>query len=66
MPMEFRLELMAIIRSDFSDPEWELFYDVICKVDRIGLRIFWPSPLKVVHFKSYRFGYFELEGARYG
>ena len=40
MPMEFRLEFMTIIRSDFSDPEWELFYDVIDEVDRIGLRMF--------------------------
>ena len=37
MPMEFRLEFMTIIRSDFSDAEWELFYDVIDEVDRIGL-----------------------------
>jgi hypothetical protein len=37
MPMELGLELMAIIGSDFSYPEWELVADVIDKVDCVSL-----------------------------
>jgi len=40
MPMEFCLELMSIIRSDFLYPEWEPFYDVINEVDCICLSMF--------------------------
>jgi hypothetical protein len=39
MPMELGLELMTIIGSDFSYPEWELVDDVIDKVHRISLCI---------------------------
>lgn len=37
MPVELGLELMPIVGSDFFDAEWELFDDVIDKVDRVGL-----------------------------
>lgn len=39
MPMEFDLELMAVIRPDSGDAERELFNDVVNKVDRIGLGV---------------------------
>ena len=63
MPMEFCLELMAIVRPDFSDAEWEFFNDMINEVDRVGLGVFLvnfqrPNPrciidscmLKTAHF----------------
>jgi hypothetical protein len=37
MPMELGLELMTIIGSDFSYPEWELGDDVIDKVLSVSL-----------------------------
>lgn len=53
MPMEFGLEFMAIIRLDFTDAEWELFNDMINKVDRIGLCVLFvnlqrPNPRSVI------------------
>ena len=40
MPMEFGLELMAVIRPDFTDAERELFSDVVGEVDGVGLGMF--------------------------
>jgi hypothetical protein len=37
MPVELGLELMTIIGSDFSYPEWELVDDVIDKVLSVSL-----------------------------
>ena len=37
VPVEFGLELMAIVGSDFADAERELVDDVIDEVDGIGL-----------------------------
>ena len=53
MPMEFGLELMAIIRPDFADAERELFNDVVNKVDCIGLGVLFvnlqrPNPRCVI------------------
>ena len=44
---------MAIIRLDFTDAEWELFNDVINKIDRIGLGVLFvnlqrPNPRRVI------------------
>src|SRR5580698_2904341 len=44
VPMEFGLELMAIIGPDFPDTERELGDDVIDEVDRIGLSVFVIDP----------------------
>lgn len=40
VPMELRLEFMAVIGSDLTDAERELFDDVIREVDGIGLSMF--------------------------
>ena len=40
MPMEFGLELVAIIRPNFTDAKRELFDNVINEVDRACLRVF--------------------------
>ena len=40
VPMELGLELMAIVGSDFLNPEWELFDDVIDEVLSVGLCVF--------------------------
>ena len=40
MPMEFGLEFVAIIRTDLTNAEWELFNDVINEVDCVCLRVF--------------------------
>lgn len=37
VPVELRLELIAIVSSDLVDAEWELFNDVLHEVDRVGL-----------------------------
>ena len=37
MPMEFGLEFVAIIRTDFTNAEWELFDDVVNEVDGVCL-----------------------------
>ena len=37
VPMEFGLELMAVIRPDFTDAERELFNDVVGEVDGVGV-----------------------------
>ena len=41
MPMEFRLELMAIIRSDFADAEWELFNGTVLAQPKGSSIFFW-------------------------
>ncbi len=52
MPMELRLELMAIVGSDLADAERELFDDVIGEVDGVGLGVlftdFWGSNARCV------------------
>ncbi len=40
MPMEFGLELVAIIRANLANAEWELFDDVVDEVDGVCLRVF--------------------------
>lgn len=40
MPMEFGLELVAIVSSNFANAERELFNDMINEVDRVCLRVF--------------------------
>ena len=40
MPVEFRLELMAVVGSDFPDAEREILDDVVDKVDGAGLSVF--------------------------
>jgi len=40
MPMEFGLELMAVVRPDFADAEWELVDDVVDEFDRVCLSMF--------------------------
>ena len=37
MPMELGLEFVTIIRTDFTNAEWELFDDVVNEVNRICL-----------------------------
>ncbi len=37
--MEFGLELMAIVRSDLTNTEWEFFNDVVDEIDCIGLGV---------------------------
>ena len=39
MPVEFRLEFVAVVGADFADPEWEFFDDVVCEIDGVGLRV---------------------------
>lgn len=39
MPMEFRLELMAIVSPNFANAERELLNDMINEIDRICLRV---------------------------
>lgn len=39
VPMEFGLEFVPIIGSDFFDTEGELFDDGVYKIYRIGLRM---------------------------
>lgn len=39
MPVEFGLEFMAIIGSDFLNAEWKLVDDVVNEVDGIGLGV---------------------------
>ena len=43
MPMEFGLELVTVIRPNFSNAKRELFDDVINEVDRICLSLFVTS-----------------------
>ena len=40
MPMEFGPEFVVIIRTDFTNAEWELFDDVVNEVDGVCLRVF--------------------------
>lgn len=40
MQVELGLELVAIVGSDFADPERELVDDMIDEVDRVGLSMF--------------------------
>lgn len=40
VPMEFRLEFMAVIGSDLTDAKRDLFDDAIREVDGIGLGMF--------------------------
>ena len=40
MQIEFGLEFVAIIRTDFTNAEWELFDDVVNEVDGVCLRVF--------------------------
>ena len=40
MPVELGLELVAVIGSNFTNAEWELVNDVIDKVDRVCLSMF--------------------------
>ena len=40
MPMELSLELMTVVGSNFPYAEWELVDDVIDKVDRVSLGMF--------------------------
>lgn len=37
VPMELSLKLMAVISSDFTDAEWELFNDMIDEVDCVTM-----------------------------
>ena len=39
VPMKLSLELMPIVSSDLLYTEWELFDDVVNKIDRIGLGV---------------------------
>lgn len=40
MPVEFRLEFMAILGSDLAGAKWESLDDVVDKVDCAGLGAF--------------------------
>ena len=46
IPVEFSLELMAVVSPDFFDPEGEFPDDMIDEVDSIGLRV------AFIYFKS--------------
>ena len=51
--MEFRLEFMAVISSDLTDAERDLFDDAIREVDGIGLGLFFvdfqgPHLLRII------------------
>ena len=40
MPMELRLELVAIVCPHLANAEWKLFGDVVNEVERVCLRLF--------------------------
>ena len=48
VPMELGLEFMAIVGSNFSDPEGELVDDIVDEVDGVGLGVF-PVDLEGPH-----------------
>ncbi len=45
MPVKFCLEFMPIIRSDRFNSEWEFFYNIINKIDSIGLIVSGRKPV---------------------